>query len=179
MRRTWILAGALLLAACHSAGQYGHARSYVPLSDEATAAESAKNYDPIMVQRMPSQWKGKPVSVFGVVKSRVDGDGGAASLTLSVRTLEPRNLCETEDEDSCRVTVSDHEHAVVHALVKLRSGDDIGRYSVGPGSLLRVIGVIGDDVDPNDGTPVIRARYYRHWPRDFYLTTAARSEFRR
>ncbi|MGH8311365.1 MAG: hypothetical protein ACRETX_16430, partial [Steroidobacteraceae bacterium] len=98
---------------------------------------------------------------------------------ISVRTLETRNLCDTEDEDTCRVTVSEREHAMLHALVKLSAGDELGEHSVGQGSLIRVIGVIGDDVDQNDGTPVLRATYYRHWPRNFYVTTADREHMRR
>ncbi len=184
MRRLQLLCAALLAAlmvvvtGCHSAGLYGHARTYVPLSDEAEAASHAKSYDPVMAQRMPDKWKGKTVSVFGVVKQRSAGPGGAADLTLSVRTLQPRNLCGNRSEESCRVTVSDHEYAVIHALVKLRTDDNIGEDSVGIGSLVRVIGVLGDDVDQNDGTPVLRATYYRHWPRNFYVTNADRATMR-
>ncbi|HEX3850810.1 MAG TPA: hypothetical protein VHW01_07570, partial [Polyangiaceae bacterium] len=76
------------------------------------------------------------------------------------------------DEDTCRVTVSEHEHATLHANVKLESGDDVGQYSVGKGSLLRVIGKLSDEVDHDDGTPVLRVSYYRHWPRNFFVTTA-------
>lgn len=168
----------LLVTGCHSAGLYGHARTYVPLSDEATAAAHATEYDPVMAQRMPDKWRGKPVSVFGVVKQRTPGPGGTTDLTLSVRTLAKRNLCSNRSDDSCRVTVSDHEYAVVHALVKLREEDNIGKTSVGIGSLVRVVGVIGDNVDPGDGSPVIRASYYRHWPRDYYVTTADRATMR-
>lgn len=180
-RIPWLAALAALLfvvQGCHSAGLYGHARTYVSLSDEADAAKGAKTYDPVMAQRMPDQWRGKRISVFGVVKQRSPGPGGTANLTLSVRTLAARNLCSNSSEESCRVTVSDHEFAVIHALVKLRQDDNIGRYSVGIGSLVRVIGVFGDEVDPNDGTPTLRATYYRHWPSDFYVTTADRATMR-
>jgi hypothetical protein len=169
---------AALLGGCHSAGLYGHARAYSPLGEEEDAAKSAEAYDPVMAQRAPGEWKGKPVSVFGVVKSRKAGPSGTADLTLSVRTLEPRNLCESQDEDSCRVTVSEREHAIVHAEVKLSGEDDIGKLSVGAGSLVRVIGKISDDVDPADGSPVIRATYYRHWPRNYFVTTADRDQMR-
>ena len=167
------------IAGCYSAGPYGHSRVYSPLDAEEHALVGAKNYDPVMVQRQPLAWKGKPVNVFGVVKTRNDGSAGAAYLTLSVRVLEPRNLCDTEDEDSCRVTVSEREHAVIHAQVKLDSADNIGQLSVGSGSLVRVIGVLGDEVDTNDGMPVLRASYYRHWPRDYFVTTADRTHMRR
>jgi len=163
------------LLGCASAGEYGYSRTYSPLDAEEVAAEKAKDYDPVMARRMPHEWKGKSVSVFGIVKSRSQGPAGTADLAIGVRSLAPRNLCEEADEATCRVTVSEREHAVVHVLLKLTSGDDIGKNSVGPGSLVRVIGVVGDEVAAHDGTPVIRARYYRHWPTDFFVTTAARS----
>ena len=71
------------------------------------------------------------------------------------------------------------EHAIVHALVKLNGEDDIGKLSVGAGSLLRVVGTIRDDVDPNDGSPMVRVSYYRHWPRGYYVTTKDRATMRR
>ncbi|MEB2313688.1 MAG: hypothetical protein OZ921_14600 [Sorangiineae bacterium] len=179
MRLLPAFVAALMAAACHSPGAYGHARVYTPLDEEAAAAENARAYDPALAARMPDEWKRAPVSVFGVVKARLDGASGAASLSLGVRKLEARNLCDTEDEDTCRVTVSEHDFASLHAEVRLREEDELGSASVGPGSLVRVIGVIADDVDPNDGAPVIRARYYRHWPRGHYLTTAAPGRFRR
>ena len=180
MSRCWfILSLGLVLGACHSPGKYGHSRVYSPLSAEEDALAKTKEYDPVMVQRKPEDFKGKSLNFFGVVLSRSEGAGGTARLKLSVRTLAKRNLCETKDEDSCRVTVSDREHAVAHALVKLSEEDDIGKRSVGVGSLVRVVGQIGDEVDPNDGAPVLRASYYRHWPRNFYVTTAARAHMLR
>jgi hypothetical protein len=177
MRKLCVLA--LFVCGCHSAGQYGFARTYEPNGDEEDAQKGVKDYDPVMVQRAPDDWKGKSVSVFGVVKVRNPGPGGTSDITLSVRTLEPRNLCDTSDEDTCRVTVSDREHAIVHTLVTLEDDDDIGKNSVGPGSLMRVIGTIRDTVDPSDGSPVIRSSFHRHWPRNFYVTTADREHMRR
>lgn len=169
---------ATALAGCHSAGPYGYARVYAPLSDEEDAAEGAKEYDPVMMEREPGAWKGQRVSVYGVVKQRGQAAGGMAYLTLSVRTLATRNLCDQMDEDSCRVTVSDHEFAVLHAMVKLRPGDDIGQASLAPGSLVRVIGKLTEDVDKADGTQILQASYYRHWPHNFYVTMADRDHMR-
>ncbi len=167
------------LAACHGAGQYGHAVNYAPLSDEEKALAGAKEYDPVMFQRKPEEWRGKPVSLFGVVTSRASGPGGGAYLALSVRRLEPRNLCDSNaDEETCRVTVSDADFGVVRANVVLKGDDDIGEHSVGGGSLVRVIGTFGEDVDPNDGAPIMRVTYYRHWPRYFFVTKAAASQMR-
>jgi hypothetical protein len=166
------LALAFSFVGCHSAGQYGHARSYQPLSAEDAAASGAREYDPVMAERDKDEWKKATISLFAVVKSRSPAKDGGAYLSLSMRTLSDRNLCDDFDEDTCRVTVSEHEHAVLHANLKLASEDDVGQYSVGKGSLLRVVGRLSDEVDPDDGTPVLRVSYYRHWPRNFFVTTA-------
>jgi hypothetical protein len=169
----------LLLAACSGAGQYGHAPTYVPLADEERSVAGVREYDPVMYQREQESWRAKPTSLFGVVTHRASGPSGGAYLTLSVRRLEPRNLCDNHnDDDTCRVTVSDRDFGVVHALVPLRPDDDVGQHSVGGGSLLRVVGKFGQDVDPNDGAPIIRVTFYRHWPRHFFVTKASAEHMR-
>jgi hypothetical protein len=172
------LAG-LVLCACSSAGPYGYSRAYSALDEEEDAVENATEYDPVMAQRERDTWKQKQVMLFGLVTSRKEGAGGAAYLTLSMRTLAERNLCDDFDEETCRVTVSDREHAVVHALAKLKGDDQIGKLSVGPGSLVRVVGKLSDNVDNVDGLAVVEVQYYRHWPRDYFVTTAASSHMRR
>lgn len=167
-----------LVAACHSPGLYGHAANYAPTDDEARALTSSREYDPVMYTRQPDEWKRSTVSLFGVVESRVPGQGGAALLKLGVRRLEPRNLCENEkDEDTCRVTVSDKPFGVVYALALLKGDDDTGPRAVGPNSLLRIIGTIGQEAGP-DGAPVVHATYARHWPAYGYVTKAAASDMR-
>lgn len=173
MRRfAFVLPLPLLLLGCHSAGPYGFARTYQPLSAEDTASEGAREYDPVMAERDKDDWHKGTTFLFGVVKSRAAAKDGGAYVSLSMRTLSDRNLCDDFDEETCRVTVSEHEHATVHATLKLSREDDIGQYSVGKGSLLRVIGKLSDEVDPDDGSPVLRVTYYRHWPRNFFVTTA-------
>ena len=172
------VACALAAGACHSAGQYGYSRTYSTLSDEEDAAEGTKEYDPVMMERAPDTWRGQRISVFGVVKQRKEGPGGLAYLTLSVRTLATRNLCDEQDEDSCRVTVSDHEFAIIHAATKLRPEDALGKESLRAGSLVRVIGKLTDDVDKTDGAAVLQANYYRHWPHNFYVTMADRDHMK-
>jgi hypothetical protein len=131
----------------------------------------AREFDPVMFAREPDVWRKSRSVLFGIVTSRAPGPGGAAYLTLSVRKLETRNLCSNaNDEDTCRVTVSDRDFGVVHGLVRLKPEDDVGERSVGVGSLVRVVGTFGEDVDPNDGAPTLRSTYYRHWPRYFYVT---------
>jgi hypothetical protein len=165
---------AVALAGCRSAGPHGFAAQYVPTSEEKAAANGAREYDPVMYAREPEGWRKSRSVLFGVVTSRAPGPGGAAYLTLSVRKLETRNLCSNaNDEDTCRVTVSDRDFGVVHVLSKLRPEDDMGEHSVGIGSLVRAAGMFGEDVDPNDGGPVMRAGFYRHWPRYFYVTRAS------
>ncbi len=162
--------------ACHSAGPYGYSRTYSALDAEEDAAEGAREYDPVMAQRELQTWKQAKVSLFGIVTKRAPGPAGTADVTLSVRTLEARNLCDSLDEETCRVTVSEREFAVVHARLKLSPADDIGEKSLNRGSLVRVLGKLTDELDAEDGTPVFTAEYYRHWPRNFFVTTASRPD---
>jgi hypothetical protein len=167
------------LFGCSSAGPWGFSRVYSPLSEEEDIAEGARDYDPVMAAREPESWRGVNVSAFGVVMDRAQSAGGAADLTLGLRTLSERNLCDSPADDSCRVTVSDRDFATFHASVKLRPGDDIGKQSVQVGALVRVIGKLADGPNPRDGLPVIQAIYYRHWPRMYYVTTASAANMRR
>ena len=162
---------AAVLVGCGSAGPYGHAPRYAELGGEADAVAGARDYDPVMVQRRPEEWRTGKVVLFGVVESRAPGPGGRALLRLDVRTLQPRNLCGApDDDDSCRVTVSGRDFGVVWALVALRGGDDVGPRAVGPRSLLRVVGTVGQDVSASDGAPIVHATWYRHWPALYYAT---------
>jgi hypothetical protein len=173
-----LLAGAFLVA-CHGAGVYGHSPKYVELDDETVATAGAREYDPVMVQRQPEEWRAGTTALFGVVLSRTAGPSGQALLKLGVRRLELRNLCDNEnDDDSCRVTVSDKDFGIVWALVSLHGDDDVGPRSVGLRSLLRIVGRIGQDVSPADGSPVLRATWYRHWPAYFYVTTSSARDMR-
>ncbi len=164
---------------CHSAGPYGHSPRYVELSDETTAAAGAREYDPVMVERQPEVWHKGTVTLFGVVENRTAGPGGQALLKLSVRRLDPRNVCGSEqDDDSCRVTVSDKDFGAVWALVTLRGDDDVGPHSVGQRSLVRIVGSLGQDVSPADGAPIVHTTFVRHWPVYFYATRASARDMR-
>jgi len=169
----------VVLAACHGAGPYGYAPNYVATSEEETQAKAAREYDPVMYGREPETWRKSKTTLFGVVTARAPGPGGAAYLTLSVRRLEPRNLCSNAtDTATCRVTVSERDFGLVHALAPLRPEDDIGEKSVGAGSLVRVVGQLGEDVDPADGAPIVRSSFYRHWPRHYFVTNAKSDQMR-
>ncbi len=179
--RTGALTALLSVASvgCSSAGPYGYSRDYSPLSAEEEAVDGAREYDPIMAQREPDDWKKGKVMLFGVVRSRSEGPGGTAYLSLGMRTLAARNLCDDFEEETCRVTVGTKEHAIVHVLAKLDANDNIGKESVSAGSLVRVVGKLSDGVDPDDGMPVLEVQYYRHWPRGFYVTSADASHMRK
>lgn len=180
MKRTLVaLAISLASLGCHGPGPYGHAPDYAPLDDETTAMIGARDFDPVMYDRQRDEWRKQPVVLFGVVESRAPGPGGAALLKLTVRRLEPRNLCESaKDDDSCRVTVSDKDFGVVYALVALRSDDDVGPRAVGAKSLLHVVGTFGEELAPSEGAPVLHATFYRHWPRSFYVTRGSAPEMK-
>jgi hypothetical protein len=173
-----LLALALLALGCRGAGAYGHSPRYVELDEETSASSGAREYDPVMAERQPDQWRQGRVSLFGVVQKREPGPGGQAKLTLGVRRLESRNLCGNEaDDDSCRVTVSDKDFGVVWALATLRGEDDVGPHSVAARSLVRIVGTIGQDVSPT-GAPIVHATYCRHWPAFTYVTGASASDLR-
>lgn len=181
MKTSWslvLLAFPIALASCHSPGPYGYSQVYSPLDAEEAAARSARELDPVMVRRTPEEWRNTSISLFGVVKARREASGGSAYLTVSLRSLAQRNLCDTPDEATCRVTIGEREHAIVHVIAKLSGEDDIGKLSVAPGSLIRVVGRLADDVGP-DGATVLSASYLRHWPRAEYVTLADSDHMRR
>jgi len=164
---------ALATTATACAGPYGHSRTYAPTSAESDAAEGSRDYDPVMIEREPQAWTSKSISLFGVVESKVEEGAGTTLATVSLRRLEPRNLCESQASDeSCRVTVSDTSFGTARVRLSLRPEEKSGDKSVGPGSLLRVIGKLDVVADESDKVPIVKATYYRHWPHRFYVTRA-------
>jgi hypothetical protein len=181
VRRSWLLflsLAALSAFACSSAGPYGYSRTYSPLGAEQDALQGSERYDPVMARRLPAEWHNKKLDVFGVVLGRAEGRDGLTDLTLSVRRLAARNLCEDASEDTCRVTVGDQELARLHVLVSLGQSDSLGN-GVQPRSLLRVVGKLEEQTNKDDGSDVLLATYYRHWPAAEFVTEQARSYLRR
>ncbi len=170
------MAAALLISSCSSAGPYGHTRIYAPLPDEADAAEPARDYDPVMADRSPEQWAKTPVRLFGVVTHGAAQPDGSTLVELSVRRAVDRNLCETAAEDSCRVTVTQREFGTLQAIVRMRAEEQSGEEALRAGSLLRLVGMLRRD---DSGRVQLRETYHRHWPRGYYVTTAARDVMRR
>jgi hypothetical protein len=184
MRRTLTLAitaMALALPACSGAGRYGYAQTYSPLGDEEAWVERANNdavYDE--VRRMPDSYRDQTLSFFGVVTGVDAGQGGApARIALQIRTHQARHLCEDETDRSCRVTVSARDGGPLTAVIALRPEDAAGENRVQVFSLLRVFGRLVPGEYDAQGGPVLRAEFYRHWPRGEYVTTEASSAMRR
>lgn len=166
----------LALVACAGPGPYGYARTYAPIDGERAATEGAVPLDPAMLGE-PALAHGKPVDLFGVVERRGAAKDGSV-LVLSLRRLDDRNLCESaQSERTCRVTVSDASFGEVSTVVVLGSEDDAGEHAVGPGSLVRVVGDVGVAYDDTGG-PLVKARWYRHWPRGQYVTRAQATQLR-
>lgn len=168
---SFLIAGSALYA-CSSAGPYGHARSYSPLGAEADAAQGAVDYDPVMANRLPHEWAGKRVSVFGTIDSVKPGGAGSSDVSIAIRTLQGRNLCATEASSSCRVTVSEHSFGTVHVMLDPKQVAPEGRLA--PGALLRVIGEVHGDAHPETGNTVILGGFARIWPPQQFVTTKDR-----
>jgi hypothetical protein len=169
-RLSMISSAAPLAAGCGGAGAYGHAPTYVAIDPEESAVAGAREYDAASARVQGAEAGRKAVVLFGVVESRQPGPSGQALLKLSARRLEPRNVCSKEgNDDTCRVTVSDRDLGTVWALVRLRGDDDVGPFAVGQRSLVRIVGTIGQDVSPTDGSPVVHASWYRSFPPTQYL----------
>jgi hypothetical protein len=174
--RSLLLLPILLLAAC-GGGQYGFARTYEPTSEESPFLERVAPVSYEEVRRDPAQFRSSTVGWFGVVTA-VQHDGNRARVALTHRIHQDRHLCNDETAGSCRVTVSDRRSGPFTAIVELVDEEDReGQLRVWVGSLLKVYGSPNGEFD-DQGGPVITAQHYRHWPRGYYVTTAARGTMR-
>jgi hypothetical protein len=169
-----LVAAARSMVSCGGAAAHGHSPQYSEVGEERAASAGARDYDPVMAARQPEAWRKGTVTLFGIVEDRSAGPGGQALLKLSVRRLEPHNVCgRSGDDDTCRVTVSDKDFGVIWALASLRGEDDLGPRAVGQRSLVRVVGTLGQDVSPVDGSPMVHATYCRHFPPADYATVGS------
>lgn len=166
---------------CSSPGPFGFAQLYTPLDVEAEATDGSVPFDPSGARRKPDAWRNRLVVAFGVVVDTTRSDvPDTQRVLLSVRGLQPRNLCDGPDDGSCRVTVTDTEFAKLWAVipnaavVPQRTPPD----PVQPGSLLRVVGKL--QPAPADAESAsLNVSFARHWPLQMYVTTAARESMRR
>lgn len=178
IRLSMALGAVLLLTGCYSAGIYGYDRTYVPLDDEEDLEMRATVPPYRDVRRDPRDFATDLVTWYGVVTSTEAQPGGKVQVHMSHRIHQDRHLCADMERDTCRVTVSERSEGVFTAIVHLHGEDVAGRNRLQTGSLVRVYGKVTGAYDA-EGGPVIEARYYRHWPRGQYLTTAAAGQMRR
>lgn len=167
--------------ACSSPGPFGFAQLYSPLDVEEQATSGSVPFDPSAARRKPDAWRNRLVAAFGVVLETTKSQNPEATrVLLSVRGLQPRNLCDGPDDETCRVTVTDTEFAKLWAEIPLakvapqRNPPD----RVQPGSLLRVVGKLEPAPDAAE-PPLVHADFARHWPSQMYVTTSARESMRR
>jgi hypothetical protein len=179
MRRIpFIIAFTILAAAC-GGPQYGYARTYEPLSDEEVFHQKAETVSYEELRRDPNAYVRRLIGWFGVVtEAKTDPATGETRAAMELRFHQKRHLCADQFESSCRVTVSERSAGPFTAVVKLRPEDKEGKDRVYRGSLLKVYGSPDGDFD-DEGGPIIRAQYYRHWPRGTYVTTASTGVMRR
>lgn len=174
-----ILCWSVLWSACGASGQYGFARYYAPTSDEAHyyQGELAATYDEVRSAR-PEAYADATIGWFGVVQEREDLENGETRLILQFRAHQERHLCENQDDSSCRVTVSAINRGGFVTTLTLRPEDRTGPRQVSVGSLLKIYGrPTGDTLGEASG-PIFQTEYYRHWPRNFYVTTRSQSGMR-
>jgi hypothetical protein len=165
------------LAAC-GGGQYGFARTYSPLASEQTHFDQAEEATYQDLLRDPRRFEKTEVGWFGTVDSVAQAPDGRARLTLKLRAHQARHLCSDDSRSSCRVTVSEAQLGVFTVDIALKPEEINGKERIWVGSLLKVYGTHSGEYSEETG-PVLKVSYYRHWPRGFYVTTAARGSMRR
>lgn len=169
---------ALALAACAS-NPYGYAPEYAPFGDENDYYEVAQDPSYEDVRRNPAEFEGMLIGWFAVVqKVERSGTAGQYRVSLQLRFHQPRHLCTSQFDDSCRVTVSERQGGPFTALIALRPEDQSGKYRLGPESLLKIYGKATPDYDAQGG-PILRVEHYRHWPPGNYVSTGHRDAMRR
>jgi hypothetical protein len=177
-RLTLALAGALALSSACGAGPHGFARTYKPLAGEQRHFEDAQQLTYQDVVRSPNAYKNVEVGWFGVVSEMQSQPDGRMRLILALRSHQARHQCSDEHASSCRVTVSATSLGTFHVDLALKPSEVQGQERVWQGSLLKIYGVPTGEYDETIG-PKLDVKYYRHWPRGYYVTTAQRAEMRR
>jgi hypothetical protein len=174
----------LLLSACGGGG-YGYAKYYVPTRAEKPFDETSMEYTHGVVAVKPEDFNGKLIAWFGVVKDIEPMKDGRHRVHLSFHKHRERHLCETEMENSCRVTINQRSTGDFTAILKIDPEDLIpGLDKIQPGTLMRVFGKVRCrqvnseyeldkwecDKDKHGGVLLI-GEFYRQWPRREYRTT--------
>lgn len=161
------------VAGCGGGGQFGYAREYTPLSAEEAHIEGETFVTYEDLRRDPADYAAVTVGWFGIVTA-MEGN----TVTMDFRTLQPRNLCSDSTESSCRVTVSHRPGGSFTTTLDLSGEHASGENRVWTRSLIKVYGTPTGEFN-EDGGPVLRTLYFRHWPRAAYVTTADAAIMRR
>lgn len=164
------LVGSLLVAVvgCGSVHPYGFGRTYEPLSAEEQLLERETQLSYEDVRRNPAQYRRELLGWFGLVRA-VKPRGERVEATLELRYHQPRHLCASVEEDSCRVTVAARDGGPFSAVFVLNEGDREGARRLAPGSLLKVYGYVQPQQFDDRGGPVVAATFYRHFPLGTYV----------
>lgn len=181
-------AAALLLTAGCGAGPYSFSKEYVPLDEEEDLWDGADAFTYEAVNSDPADYQDKTIGWFGVVE-KVEPADGMFEVRLSHRKHQPRHLCDSDSDKSCRVTVHFKSSGGFSVLLKLRPEDTVpGLDKVQPGTLMRVYGKVrcreNDDeqieCDYDDlGGILLDGIWYRQWPARHFVTTRAAASMRR
>lgn len=177
MRNAWLCTWVMLAVGCVS-NPYGFAPQYVPNSDEEPLMERAVEPSYEEVRRDPANYQQALVAWFGVVEQVHPAKGAEVRVTLNQHFHQDRHLCTDQFASSCRVTISEREGGPFSVLLTLQPEDREGRNRLYAGSLLKVYAHPKTDYDERGG-PILRAEYYRHWPRGTYVTTRRSVNMRR
>jgi hypothetical protein len=166
------------LLACGS-NPYGYSPQYAPLSEEEAYFDKGIDQSYEEVRRDPSSHQKELLAWFGVVDDVQNvGTSGQARVALTLHFHQDRHLCTDQFDSSCRVTISDKAGGPFSVLLTLKPEDREGRDRLYGGSLLKVYGHVTTDYDDRGG-PILKADYYRHWPRGMYVTTERAGNMRR
>jgi hypothetical protein len=170
-----------LIAACLfgcGGNPYGYAPEYAPLSDEDPYYDKGVEMSYEEVRRDPLGNQAQTIAWFGTVTDVQPGASGQSKVAMDLRFHQERHLCTDQFDDSCRVTISQKTGGPFSALITLRPEDRDGRDRLYAGSLVKIYGQVTTDYDDRGG-PIIKAAYYRHWPRGQYVTTGRAVNMRR
>ncbi len=157
-------------ASCHSAPT-GLGRFYAPTMAEELAVRSAVELHDRRRKGDTHAAPGARVWLAGVVLAREVRTDGTTYLTLSVRELEPASECKGRGEGSCLPVVGSVELERAHVTLSAACRADAGDGPIATLSLVRVVGRLLTERDPDDGAQVVRGLVVRHFRHGSYSTT--------
>lgn len=169
----YVVAAALIFCAACGGGRYNYDLRYHPLKREKPYYKEFEDLNYEVVRSDPLKYRGARLGWFGVVRDLKENRDGTLTLLLEYRTYRERHLCEDNlVKSTCRVTVSEKSQGTFSVTLQARHEERKGKDRINYKSLLRVYGTPAGDYN-DEGGPVVKCDYYRHWPPGTYVTTAA------